>query len=422
MKSKNKKEQKDKKKKTTKEIISEVRNEFKDDESKCQILGNPGADYIKTKLPKNFYEDIIIGEMSLEYDFSIDKLTKLMDLYSLGIQYFLENNPVQAKSFQDRMGFILTNKDTLSNLKRQQDQEQREKEEKEKSKTEKKEENNKKELFPKSAKNLPKTNMRKRARTNFMMKSQNIKEEEIHRRVTFVIKSDKIKDKEDVKNMINEDINKQNLKWKEKLKIKKDKINSTFGFVTRPRHRTFFIKAKKFQTPGPIQGRGEMVLKSPNYQKSPNERNFKSKKENANNKTSNNNVFSKFEDLESSEGNLEEKNEGDIEFLKNFKEKHNWKDEENTKEKNGDKKKDEEEEDSDSDSDSDSSGTLNSDEFLKKIDEVDDEEEDKRKESVSGRKKSQKIVKENKVSEFNIEETNDKDEKKKRRKYNKRKR
>ena len=413
MKSKNKKEQKDKKKKTTKEIISEVRNEFKDDESKCQILGNPGADYIKTKLPKNFYEDIIIGEMSLEYDFSIDKLTKLMDLYSLGIQYFLENNPVQAKSFQDRMGFILTNKDTLSNLKRQQDQEQREKEEKEKSKTEKKEENNKKELFPKSAKNLPKTNMRKRARTNFMMKSQNIKEEEIHRRVTFVIKSDKIKDKEDVKNMINEDINKQNLKWKEKLKIKKDKINSTFGFVTRPRHRTFFIKAKKFQTPGPIQGRGEMVLKSPNYQKSPNERNFKSKKENANNKTSNNNVFSKFEDLESSEGNLEEKNEGDIEFLKNFKEKHNWKDEENTKEKNGDKKKDEEEEDSDSDSDSDSSGTLNSDEFLKKIDEVDDEEEDKRKESVYGRKKSQKIVKENKVSEFNNEETNDKDEKKK---------
>ena len=418
MKSKNKKEQKDKKKKTTKEIISEVRNEFKDEESKCQILGNPGADYIKTKLPKNFYEDIIIGEMSLEYDFSIDKLTKLMDLYSLGIQYFLENNPVQAKSFQDRMGFILTNKDTLSNLKRQQDQEQREKEEKEKSKTEKKEENNKKELFPKSAKNLPKTNMRKRARTNFMMKSQNIKEEEIHRRVTFVIKSDKIKDKEDVKNMINEDINKQNLKWKEKLKIKKDKINSTFGFVTRPRHRTFFIKAKKFQTPGPIQGRGEMVLKSPNYQKSPNERNFKSKKENANNKTSNNNVFSKFEDLESSEGNLEEKNEGDIEFLKNFKEKHNWKDEENTKEKNGDKKKDdekkdEEEEDSDSDSDSDSSGTLNSDEFLKKIDEVDDEEEDKRKESISGRKKSQKIVKGNKVSEFNIEETNDNDGKKK---------
>ena len=44
---------------------------------------------------------------------------------------------------------------------------------------------------------------------------------------------------------------------------------------------------------------------------------------------------------------------------------------------------------------------------------MDDEEEDKRKESVSGRKKSQKIVKENKVSEFNIEETNDKDEKKK---------
>ena len=125
------KKQKEKKNKTTKEIISEVRNEFKDEESKYQIIGNSGGDYIKTKLPKTFYEDITTGEMSLEYDFSIEKLTKLMDLYSLGIQYFLENNPTQAKAFQDRMGFILTNKDTLFNLKRQQAQEQREKEEKE---------------------------------------------------------------------------------------------------------------------------------------------------------------------------------------------------------------------------------------------------------------------------------------------------
>ena len=411
------KKQKEKKNKTTKEIISEVRNEFKDEESKYQILGNAGGDYIKTKLPKNFYEDITTGEMSLEYDFSIEKLTKLMDLYSLGIQYFLENNPTQAKAFQDRMGFILTNKDTLFNLKRQQAQEQREKEEKEKeekNKSEQKEEkNNKKEIAAKSAKNLPKTSMRKRAKTNFMMKSQNIKDEEIQRKVTFVLKNDKIKeDKENVKNIIKEDINKQNLKWKEKLKNKRSNMNNTsFGLGIRPRHRTFFIKMKKFQTPGPIQGRGVMVLKSPTSTKSPNQNNLKSDfKENH---KPNNNVFTNFIDIESSEVDQEEKNEGDIDFLKNFKEKHNWKEEDNKSGKNDEKKDhDEENEDSDSDSDSDSSGTLNSDEFLKKIDEV-DEEEEKRKEALSMRKtsklkESNNKNRERKTSEFNIEDPNHK--------------
>ena len=148
MKGKNQKK-KETKPKTTKEIISEVRNEFKDEKPTYQIMGNAGSDYIQTKLPNDFYENITFGEMDLEYDFSIEKLTNLMDLYSLGIQYFLENNPIQAKAFQDRMGFILTNKDTLSNLKRQQDQEQREKEEKEKAKTEKKDEkSDKKEQYP----------------------------------------------------------------------------------------------------------------------------------------------------------------------------------------------------------------------------------------------------------------------------------
>ena len=412
------KKQKEKKNKTTKEIISEVRNEFKDEESKYQILGNAGGDYIKTKLPKNFYEDITTGEMSLEYDFSIEKLTKLMDLYSLGIQYFLENNPTQAKAFQDRMGFILTNKDTLFNLKRQQAQEQREKEEKEKeenNKSEQKEEkNNKKEIAAKSAKNLPKTSIRKRAKTNFMMKSQNIKDEEIQRKVTFVLKNDKIKeDKENVKNIIKEDINKQNLKWKEKLKNKRSNMNNTsFGLGIRPRHRTFFIKMKKFQTPGPIQGRGVMVLKSPTSTKSPNQNNLKSDfKENH---KPNNNVFTNFIDIESSEVDQEEKNEGDIDFLKNFKEKHNWKEEDNKSGKNDEKKDhDEENEESDSDSDSDSSGTLNSDEFLKKIDEV-DEEEEKRKEALSMRKtsklkESNNKNRERKTSEFNIEDPNHKD-------------
>ena len=54
------KKQKEKKKIAKSEVVSEIRKEFKDDESKYQILGNAGGEYIKTKLPKNFFESIII--------------------------------------------------------------------------------------------------------------------------------------------------------------------------------------------------------------------------------------------------------------------------------------------------------------------------------------------------------------------------
>ena len=265
-------------------IIPSYPNEFK--EEKLQILGNAGGDYIKTKLPKDFYQKITLGEMSLEYDFSIQKLTDLMDLYSLGIQYFLENDPPQAKLFQDRMGFTLTNKDTLLKLKKQQNEEQREKEEKEKekgkekgkekekNKTEKKQDdkNNKKQIIHRTEKSLPKSNLRKRAKTNFLMQAQGIYDEEIKRKVNFVLSNDanKLKeDKENIKNIINDDIDKQNLQWKEKLKMKRNNLNTSFGSEIKPCNRTFIYKAKKFQTPGTDLNRGIMTLKSPSKQKSP---------------------------------------------------------------------------------------------------------------------------------------------------------
>ena len=415
------KKQKEKKKKTTKEIVSEVRNEFKDEKSNYQILGNAGGDYIKTKLPKDFFESVITGEMSLEYDFSIEKLTKLMDLYSLGIQYFLENDPSRAKSFQDRMGFILTNKDTLLNLKRKQQEEERQKQQKEKSQAEK---NEKFDNYSKSAKNLPKSSIRKRAKTNFMMKSQNIKEEEIQRKVTFVLKNDsKIKEeKENVKNIIKDDIDKQNLKWKEKLQMKRNNLNTSFGSGIRPRHRTFFIKMKKFQTPGPLQDRAIMTLKSPNIPKSPTQNN--NVKPNFNKipfVSTKNNSNINFIDVESSQGDDAEKNEGDIDFLKQFKERHNWKEEDKKNEKDNndkndekkDEKKNDDNEDDDSDSDSDSSGTLNSDEFLKKIDEVDEEGFSLRQTAKYDElnKKNERKVSQFKIeTEYNKDKDKDKDE------------
>ena len=373
-------------------IMPSSQNEFKEETPKFQILGNAGGDYIKTKLPEDFYQNITFGEMSLEYDFSIQKLTDLMDLYSLGIQYFLENDPPQAKVFQDRMGFILTNKDTLLKLKKQQNEEQREKEEKEREKEKEKRkskigkklhDNNKKVIYPKSAKTLPKANLRKRARTNFLMKSQGIKDEEIKRKVSFVLNNDpnKIKeDKENVKNIISDDINKQDLQWKEKLKMKRNNnLNTSFGSDIKQRNKTFMLKTKRFQTPGLDFNRGIMILKSPSKQKSPSQgflfnNHFKT---DINKKDLNKN--NDFNDIDLESSDQDEKNEEDIDFLKQFDETH--------------KKNNDEESGNDSDNRSE-----NSNDYLKKIDEVDEEY---RKTLILEEINKKKSI-EKKVSEFNI--------------------
>ena len=385
------KKQKGKAQRTISEAIPQVSNEIKSSEPTFQIMGNTGGDYIQTKLPNDFFESVLFGEMALEYDFSIEGLTKLMDLYSLGIQYFLENNPTQAKYFQDRMGYILTNKDTLSNLKKQQDKEEKEKKEKnnnnEKQNENKENKKEEKKAYPKSCKNLPKVT-RQRAKTNFMFKAQTIKKEDIKKKVTFVLHdTNKIKeDKENLKSIIKEDLNQQNLQWKEKLKKKREDFNANFGF-TRPRNRTTFITKKKtFQTPGPSTNRSIMTLNSPNT-KSPSQDNFgfglKGKSNMKESKTSEKKYMNI--DQENSEIDDFEKNEGDIEFLKQLKERHkNDEDDKGDKEEKEEKDKEEnkkEDDDSDSHSDSDSDSDeedkkrKNSDEFLNKIDEVEEEKE-----------------------------------------------
>jgi hypothetical protein len=160
------------------------KNQLREEMPKYQILGQAGGDYITTKLPNNFFEDLMFGEMDLEYNFSIEGLTKLMDLYSLGIQYYLENNPFQAKYFQDRMGFLLTNKDILMNLKKQQDKEEKEKNKKDEDNNEG--ENDKTE-FPKSSPNLPKIETRQRAKTNFIIRSKTIKKEDFKKKINNVL-------------------------------------------------------------------------------------------------------------------------------------------------------------------------------------------------------------------------------------------
>ena len=364
------------------------KNEMKGEKPKYQIVGQTGGDYITTKLPNNFFEDLMFGEMSLEYNFSIEGLTKLMDLYSLGIQYYLENDPIQAKYFQDRMGFILTNKDILMNLKKNQDKEEQKKKKKDEDNEE--EENEKKE-FPKSSPNLPSVQTRKRAKTNFIIRAKSIKKDDFKKKINYVLDdTNKMsKEKENVKNIINEELNNQNMKWKEKLSKKRENFNANFSF-NRPRNRTTIRKTKSHHTPS-------SDISTFNTPKSVNQDDFQFGLNSRHNRTNNSNgghTVSKFE-IDFSEKDETEKEEGDIEFSKKINKinKIDEKFEDNEKEKEKEKEKDKEnenkkidEQNSDSDSSSSSSSDsdndeesskkiMNSTEFLNKIEEVDEEKE-----------------------------------------------
>jgi hypothetical protein len=356
------------------------KNQLREEMPKYQILGQAGGDYITTKLPNNFFEDLMFGEMDLEYNFSIEGLTKLMDLYSLGIQYYLENNPIQAKYFQDRMGFLLTNKDILMNLKKQQDKEEKEKNKKDEDNNEG--ENDKTE-FPKSSPNLPKIETRQRAKTNFIIRSKTIKKEDFKKKINNVLDDSNkiIKEKENVKNIINEELNNQNMKWKEKLSKKRENFNASFGF-NRQRNRTTIRKTKSFHTPN-------SEVSTFNTPKSVNQDDFQfglNSQHNKTDKTDKSNgskTVSNF-DIDFSEKDEMEKNEGDIEFSKEinkinkFEEKYEDKNKENENKKIDNQNNDNDSDSSsgsDSDSDDESKKMKNSSEFLKKIDEVDEEKE-----------------------------------------------
>ena len=57
--------------------------------------------------------------MELSEEFSIEKLSSLIKLYSQAMEYYLQTDPPKAKDYQGRMEFLLTNKDTLKQLKKE---------------------------------------------------------------------------------------------------------------------------------------------------------------------------------------------------------------------------------------------------------------------------------------------------------------
>ena len=63
-----------------------------------------------------FVEQIIENEIELSEGFKYEKLSILVQLYLNGIQYYSSYEPEKVRAYQNKLEFLLTQKDTLKNL------------------------------------------------------------------------------------------------------------------------------------------------------------------------------------------------------------------------------------------------------------------------------------------------------------------
>ena len=92
---------------------------FSKSTNQLAVVSNNGYRIAMTSLPENFFENLLILEMELEDEFALEKLIELVKQYSIAIEYYLQFEPNKAKAYQNRMEYLLTNKDTLLKLKKQ---------------------------------------------------------------------------------------------------------------------------------------------------------------------------------------------------------------------------------------------------------------------------------------------------------------
>ena len=67
-------------------------------------------DFIINKLPESFFEDILLNELDLSEEFSIEKLMALILLYSQAMEYYPKTDPLRQNNTQGRMEYLLTEK------------------------------------------------------------------------------------------------------------------------------------------------------------------------------------------------------------------------------------------------------------------------------------------------------------------------
>ena len=200
-----KKKKNDKGKKSKDNIIEE--EPLSRSNNQLTVVSTTGYNMVSTTLPKNFFEGLLILEMELNDEFTMEKLLNLVNQYSLAIEFYLETDPMKAKAYQNRMEYLLTNKDTLVQLQRQ--------------KMRKNNENNNEN--EKNAKIIRRSTQFNKTKTYVKLKQEDIKSEDISKKVNKVLDTGNLKDdeKKNVINLIEEDIKKQDESWKNKYKKKK---------------------------------------------------------------------------------------------------------------------------------------------------------------------------------------------------------
>ena len=310
---------KDKKEKPKSSTANSSKNSISEKQQKTEILTvmtGKNCNVIELSLPNNFFEQIVTCEIELSEEFKYDKLTTLVHLYLNAIQYYSSIDPEKVPAYQNRMEYLLTQKETLKNLCKKNEEEK-----------------------VKNSKSS--THLRDRLKTKFMIESKAINKKEIHRKVTEIKKehSDIKENKKSVKLLINNEFESQSKKWKEKLAKKRSVMNSM-----RTLMRTSGSKFVK--TPGPVN-RSSLVIEPGKVDISKFEKSGK--------------ILPKVRDIDDLSVDDNKSENGDIDFIQMFKDKHNT-----------ENKKDMDEEGSIIDD------NYNNDDALLKIDEVEEENDDKK--------------------------------------------
>ena len=204
------------------------------------VVTNTGYKLASVDLSKNFFENLLILEMELEDEFSMEKLFELTKQYSIAIEYYLQYDPKKAKAYQNRMEYLLTNKDTLMQLKRQTDKKNNINNDNDNENNKKDEKNPKKRINKKIKSEL---NSKK---GEIKLRQDDINFEDLSLKVNKFLSSSykKGENEKSGKNIINSDLEKQNENWRERLKTKKR--NNT-RFTIKPSNDGI---RKRFQTLG----------------------------------------------------------------------------------------------------------------------------------------------------------------------------
>ena len=199
---------------------------FSKSTNQLAVVSNNGYRIAMTSLPENFFENLLILEMELEDEFALDKLIELVKQYSIAIEYYLQFDPRKAKAYQNRMEYLLTNKDTLLKLKKQKVKEKIVNDDNMDKNININKENEKRKKFQRMKTQLN-VNM-----DYIKIKQNEINDQDFSKKATLFLSTNNKSDEHiSGKNIIKGDLENQSQSWKKKYRLKKKRLSK---FNTKP--------------------------------------------------------------------------------------------------------------------------------------------------------------------------------------------